>query len=256
MAHLHWRRPNRVWTKIRIPNPMTPLFHAEHVHITQTQTQIPTPYFSTGQESESKSRSRKCKWAITHGNDGDKHSKYDQPGAADAWIVVGILETLVVTEESSSEWLYVSPVQHKPWREYWKIHASIIIVLKDKSDTARTSNSGWSIKIQKGIHGTTTGTSHLEYWTMVRGGGWDWSGLLLIPGAVRASYMLEIEIEIGIQPITNWFYIRCPVPMIMECTYQLYSNFPHYLCRIQSVIKSVVYYAFKNIYIVKYPTDM
>ena len=29
-------------------------------------------------------RLRQCKCAITHGNDGDKHSKYDQPGVADA----------------------------------------------------------------------------------------------------------------------------------------------------------------------------
>ena len=36
---------------------MTPLYYAEHVHITQTWTQIPTPYFSTGQESESESES-------------------------------------------------------------------------------------------------------------------------------------------------------------------------------------------------------
>ena len=53
IGYLHWLRPNRVWTPIRIPNPMTPLYYAEHVHITQTQT--PTPYFSTGQESESES---------------------------------------------------------------------------------------------------------------------------------------------------------------------------------------------------------
>ena len=37
----------------------------------------------------------------------------------------------------------------------------------------------------------------------MRGWGGVWSGLLLIPGAAGASCMLEIEIEIGIQPITK-----------------------------------------------------
>ena len=55
MAHLHWRRRTRLQARVRIWNPMTTLYYAEHTHATQTQTRIPTPYFCTGQESESES---------------------------------------------------------------------------------------------------------------------------------------------------------------------------------------------------------
>ena len=40
--------------------------------------------YRTGIRVRVRVRLRKCKCAITHGNDGDKHSKYDQPCVADA----------------------------------------------------------------------------------------------------------------------------------------------------------------------------
>ena len=55
LAHLNWRRRNRVRTWIYIQNLMATLYYAESVHIAQTSTRIPTPYFCTGQESESES---------------------------------------------------------------------------------------------------------------------------------------------------------------------------------------------------------
>ena len=55
MTSFHWWRRALVQTWIPIPNPITTLYYAEHVHIAEMWTWIPIPYFCVGQESESES---------------------------------------------------------------------------------------------------------------------------------------------------------------------------------------------------------